>query len=276
VFDCAFPTTPAGRSIHYEGHIRMVAAVQPFLSGSASKTINMPNSSTVEDIENAYLLGWKLGCKSLAIYRDGCKATQVLTTQSQDSAPATVPVPGAGSSTVAVPYRRRLPDERAALTHKATIANHEFYVTIGLFDDGTPGEIFLRMAKEGSTISGLMDAFATSISMALQYGVPLQALCDKFRHSRFEPAGFTKHPEIRIATSITDYLFRYLALKFLDQEPAPVSAEALYPGAMQALVSESGASVTYGTGICSECGGLLRVTGNCAVCTSCGTSMGCS
>lgn len=267
VFDCAFPTTPEGRSIHYEGHIRMVAAVQPFLSGSASKTINMPNSSTVEDIEAAYLLGWKLGCKSLAVYRDGCKATQVLTTHA-----TTTPVPGPA----AVPFRRRLPDERAALTHKFQVGDQEGYLTVGLYDDGTPGEIFIHMSKEGSTISGLIDAFATSISMALQYGVPLQALCDKFQHSRFAPSGFTHHPQIRIATSVTDYIFRYLALKFLDPVPATESVSDPVPGAGAVAETGSTAAGDYGAGVCTQCGGLLRVTGNCSVCTSCGMSMGCS
>ena len=273
VFDCAFPTTPGGRAIHYEGHIRMVAAVQPFLTGSASKTINLPHDATIEDIEAAYLLGWKLGCKSLAVYRDGCKATQVLTTQQQlpGAAIGSAPAPGAG------PYRRRLPDERAALTHKATIAGHELYLTIGLYEDGTPGEIFLRMAKEGSTISGLMDAFATSISMALQYGVPLQALCDKFQHSRFEPAGFTPNPEIKIATSITDYIFRYLALKFLGSEEQTVALEQAIMGEIDAIDGTIHRNqVRSDVPLCSECGALCRITGNCAVCTSCGSSMGCS
>ena len=267
VFDCAFPTTPEGRSIHYEGHIRMVAAVQPFLSGSASKTINMPHSSTVEDIEAAYFLGWKLGCKSLAVYRDGCKATQVLTTHT-----VTTPAPAPAT----VPYRRRLPDERAALTHKFQVGDQEGYVTVGLYDDGTPGEIFIHMSKEGSTISGLIDAFATSISMALQYGVPLQALCDKFQHSRFAPSGFTHHPQIRIATSVTDYIFRYLALKFLDPVPATETGADPVPGAGSVAETGSEAAGDYGAGVCAQCGGLLRVTGNCSVCSSCGMSMGCS
>ena len=266
VFDCAFPTTPDGRSIHYEGHIRMVAAVQPFLSGSASKTINMPQDATVEDIESAYLLGWRLGCKSLAIYRDGCKATQVLTTK-QPATPASAPG--------ATPSRRRLPDERAALTHKFQIGDQEGYVTVGLYDDGTPGEVFIRMAKEGSTISGLIDAFATSISMALQYGVPLRALCDKFRYSRFAPAGFTPHPQIRMATSVTDYIFHYLALKFLDPDPVTVTSQD-QDLALETDAGSGSGAVVHGTSCCSLCGGLLRISGSCSVCTCCGTSMGCS
>ena len=208
VFDCAFPAMPGGRSIHYRGHLRMVAAVQPFLSGSVSKTINVPNQATVADIEQAYLDAWDLGIKCVAIYRDGCKRTQPLNTKAAETE----------SAAPSRPRRRRLPDERPAITHKFSIAGHEGYITVGMFEDGTPGEIFLVMAKEGSTISGLMDAFATSISLAFQYGVPLRALIDKFSHMRFEPAGFTNNTEIPIAKSVMDYIFRWLASKFLDQE----------------------------------------------------------
>ena len=182
-------------------------------------------------------------------------------------APASVPAPG--------PYRRRLPDERAALTHKFQVGGQEGYVTVGLYDDGTPGEIFIHMSKEGSTISGLIDAFATSISMALQYGVPLLALCDKFRYSRFEPSGFTQHPTIRMASSVTDYIFHYLALKFLDLDLVAAPSQDSDLGLEAATGSGSGA-VVHGTSYCSLCGGLLRISGSCSVCTCCGTSMGCS
>ncbi|HEV3458262.1 MAG TPA: vitamin B12-dependent ribonucleotide reductase [Thermoanaerobaculia bacterium] len=264
VFDCAFKPAKGSRSIHYSGHLKMLAAVQPFISGAISKTINMPEDSTPDDILQAYLEGWQLGLKAVAIYRDGCKRSQPLSTR-KDSAPAlstplagggpahpgaaqavapllqaaAVPQPAVVSAPQAAPpaqpapasqsahasplqerraVRRKLSDERRAITHKFSINEHEGYITVGLYEDGQPGEIFLVMAKEGSTISGLMDSFATSISIALQYGVPLQTLVDKFSHTRFEPSGFTKNPEIPIAKSITDYIFRWLASKFLSRE----------------------------------------------------------
>ena len=195
----------------------MMAAVQPFLSGAISKTVNMPSDSTPDDIANAYIESWRLGLKAVAVYRDGCKRSQPLSH-----------VQGRGQGrrrrrrrprrSRSRPARRKLPDERRAITHKFSIAGHEGYITVGMYEDGKPGEIFLVMAKEGSTISGLMDAFATSISMALQYGVPLEALVEKFSHVRFEPSGFTKNPEIPYAKSITDYIFRWLASKFLSSE----------------------------------------------------------
>ncbi len=198
----------------------MMAAVQPFLSGAISKTVNMPTDATPEDIQQAYVEGWKLGLKAIAVYRDGCKRTQPLST-SKEEAKGTAEAPAAVAAAPAAegrPARRKLPDERHAITHKFQIAGHEGYITVGMYEDGKPGEIFLVMAKEGSTISGLMDAFATSISMALQYGVPLEALVEKFSHVRFEPSGFTKNPEIPYAKSITDYIFRWLASKFLSAE----------------------------------------------------------
>jgi ribonucleoside-diphosphate reductase alpha chain len=221
VFDCAFKPAKGSRSIAYTGHLRMLAAAQPFISGAISKTINMPEDSTPEDILQAYVEGWQLGLKAIAIYRDNCKRSQPLSTR-RDTAEAN-PASAAASAAV-VPIserravRRKLSDERRAITHKFSINEHEGYITVGLYEDGQPGEIFLVMAKEGSTISGLMDSFATSISIALQYGVPLQTLVDKFSHTRFEPSGFTKHPEIPIAKSITDYIFRWLASKFLSRE----------------------------------------------------------
>jgi ribonucleoside-diphosphate reductase alpha chain len=263
VFDCAFKPAKGSRSIHYTGHLRMLAAAQPFISGAISKTINMPEDSTPDEILQAYVEGWQLGLKAVAIYRDGCKRSQPLSTRKDagtpadaatpagnaDGAPGTAgtasaagqpaqpaqsartslapsPAPPAQAAPAAHPphlqerraVRRKLPDERRAITHKFSINEHEGYITVGLYEDGQPGEIFLVMAKEGSTISGLMDSFATSISIALQYGVPLQTLVDKFSHTRFEPSGFTKNPEIPIAKSITDYIFRWLASKFLSRE----------------------------------------------------------
>ncbi|MCA1572930.1 MAG: vitamin B12-dependent ribonucleotide reductase, partial [Chloroflexi bacterium] len=214
VFDCAFKPANGTRSIQWKGHLRMMSAVQPFISGAISKTINMPNDATVEDIEGAYYEAWKLGLKAVAIYRDGCKRSQPLSTSKDKdkSEMATTATPEA------VPERRKLPDERESITHKFSVGGHEGYITVGKYEDGTPGEIFITMAKEGSTISGLMDSFATMTSLALQHGVPLQLLVDKFTHMRFEPSGFTKNAEIPMAKSIMDYIFKWLAIKFLSRD----------------------------------------------------------
>ena len=205
VFDCAFKAAKGTRSIQYMGHVNMMAAVQPFISGAISKTVNMPENATIEDIMKVYMEGWKLGLKAIAIYRDGCKRSQPLTTSREEvssnkktdtsvmAAPATVTSTG---ETYA-PRRRRLNDERRAITHKFKIGTHEGYLTVGLYDDGQPGEIFITMNKEGTVISGLMDSLATSVSVGLQYGVPLKVLVNKFAHMRFEPSGFTQHPNIR-------------------------------------------------------------------------------
>lgn len=227
VFDCAFRPAKGSRTIHYIGHIKMMGAVQPFISGAISKTVNMPKESTVEDIMEAYIEGWKLGLKALAIYRDGSKRIQPLnTSREKNEKPAGGTEKAVDENTYATenahivkkPRRRRLPDERRSITHKFTIGNHKGYLTVGLYDDGMPGEIFVTMAKEGSVISGLMDAFATSISIALQYGVPLKVLINKFVHMRFEPSGYTNNAHIKIAKSVVDYIFRWLAMKFLTLE----------------------------------------------------------
>src|SRR5439155_137224 len=205
VFDCAFKAAKGQRSIYYMGHIKMMGATQPFISGAISKTVNVPKEATVDEIMQAYIQSWKLGAKAISIYRDGSKRTQPLNTSKDKESSV-----GSGFSRndvealVRTPVRRKLPDERKAITHKFDIAGHEGYITVGLFEDGQPGEIFLVMAKEGSTISGFADAFAQAISYALQYGVPLQALVDKFSHVRFEPSGMTRNPEIRFAKSIVD------------------------------------------------------------------------
>jgi ribonucleoside-diphosphate reductase alpha chain len=211
VFDCAFKPANGTRSIHHMGHLKMMGAVQPFISGAISKTINMPSTATVEEIENAYYEAWKLGLKAVAVYRDGCKRSQPLSTARDKSQ-----LEALGITPTAV--RRKLPDERESITHKFSIGGHEGYITVGKYEDGSPGEIFITMAKEGSTISGLMDSFATMTSLALQHGVPLQLLVDKFTHTRFEPSGFTKNPEIPMTKSIMDYIFKWLAIKFLDRE----------------------------------------------------------
>ncbi|MBC8102877.1 MAG: vitamin B12-dependent ribonucleotide reductase, partial [Cytophagales bacterium] len=218
VFDCAFRAKNGTRTIHYLGHIKMMAAVQPFISGAISKTVNMPHDATPEEIAEAYLQAWKLGTKALAIYRDGSKKTQPLSTGATETKKEAVAVAAAAAPLEARPLRRKLPDERQSLTHKFSVGGHEGYITIGLYPDQTPGEIFITMSKEGSVVSGLMDSFATSISLALQYGVPLRTLVEKFMHTRFEPSGFTGNPDIPMAKSIMDYLFRYVALKFLDKD----------------------------------------------------------
>ncbi len=292
VFDCAFPPASGKRSIHYMGHVKMMAAVQPFLSGAISKTVNMPTDATPEEIANAYIESWRLGLKAVAVYRDGCKRSQPLSTSKDEKAGTVLP---ASLEQAPRPARRKLPDERHAITHKFSIAGHEGYITVGMYEDGKPGEIFLVMAKEGSTISGLMDAFATSISIALQYGVPLEALVEKFSHVRFEPSGFTKNPQIPFAKSITDYIFRYLASKFLSaehQEAAGVqpSQDSLKP--MTGLPPAS-ATVSSGTGSspsspgasfraqadappCHYCGSIMVRNGSCYRCANCGSTSGCS
>src|SRR2546425_379555 len=216
VFDCAFRPARGARSIHPLGHLRMMGAVQPFISGAISKTINVPESATVEDIEEAYIAAWKLGLKAVAVYRDGCKKTQPLNTAKPvRAAGIAAAVGGVGKPD---PVRRRLPNDRQALCHKFDVAGHEGYVHVGFFEDGAPGEIFIKMAKEGSTISGLMDTIGVLTSMALQYGVPLEVLVSKFGHVRFEPSGFTKNPDIPMAKSLIDYIFRFLGARFLSGE----------------------------------------------------------
>jgi ribonucleoside-diphosphate reductase alpha chain len=269
----------------------MLAAAQPFISGAISKTINMPEESTVDEIQQAYLEGWRLGLKAVAIYRDNCKRSQPLSTRREGTSATAAAAVAALAATNA--GRHKLPDERRALTHKFSVNGHEGYITVGLYEDGQPGEIFLVMAKEGSTISGLMDAFATSISLALQYGVPLKALVEKFSHTRFEPSGFTKNPEIPIAKSISDYIFRWLGSKFLSTEekqalgiilredatpaaPAPAAALA----AASARQDTSGVKFTVDLGAdapsCHECGAIMVRNGACYKCNNCGSTSGCS
>jgi ribonucleoside-diphosphate reductase alpha chain len=243
IFDCAFAPPQGGRSIHFRGHLRMMAAVQPFLSGAISKTCNVPKEATVDEIRDAYLEGWRLGLKALAIYRDGSKGSQPVSTKAESTDAATgAPATDLATSesirqkatraaepdirpAVAVDYpavarqgqprRERLPHTRRSVTHKFDIQGHEGYINVGFYPDGRPGELFITMAKEGSTIGGLMDVLGTAISIGLQYGVPLEVFINKFAHSRFEPAGFTKNPDIPIAKSIADYIFRWLGMEFV-------------------------------------------------------------
>lgn len=284
VFDCAFRPEKGVRSIHYMGHIKMMAAAQPFISGAISKTVNLPNEATTAEIMKAYLEGGRLGLKALAVYRDGSKRTQPLSTKASEKKEETVQV--VEKTVEARPVRRRLPDERQAITHKFSIAAHEGYLTVGLFEDGTPGEIFLRMSKEGSTVSGMMDAFATAISVALQYGVPLESLVRKFSHMRFEPAGFTGNKEVPIAKSIMDYIFRWLAVKFLPKESLPMIQETDEFGDIKNIVSvaapthearEQDVFVKQADApSCPDCGSLMTRNGSCYVCRECGTTSGCS
>src|SRR3954453_9380678 len=265
VFDCPFKPVNGERSIHYMGHVRMMGAIQPFLSGAISKTVNMPEAATVEEIEKVYLEGWKLGLKAIAIYRDNSKRSQPLSTgkkKDSDAVSADSEVVeqlrkqlAAAQAEAAKPHRRRLPSERTAVTHKFDIAGHEGYITVGLYPDGQPGEIFLKMAKEGSTVSGLMDTFATTVSVALQYGVPLRDLVNKFAHVRFEPSGFTGNAEIPIAKSIVDYIFRWLGSRFLGPDDKATlglvdrSASGYeVPGFGSPAVASGGAGVTASAG----------------------------
>jgi ribonucleoside-diphosphate reductase alpha chain len=296
VFDCAFKPASGARSIAWQGHVRMMGAVQPFLSGAISKTVNMPQDASVDDVERAYLDAWKMGLKALAIYRDGSKRSQPVGTTVDKTT-------GAKKQTADRPLRRRLPNERQAVTHKFEIAGHEGYITVGLYEDGAPGEIFVKMAKEGSTVSGLMDSFATAISLTLQYGVPLTVLVDKFSHARFEPSGYTGNPEIPIAKSIMDYIFRWLASRFLPWEERDalgiirrdgtepgdepevetrIAARPAVPTARTAdvqVVSRTAPTAFLNqedAPSCSDCGSLMVRSGACYKCLNCGGTSGCS
>ncbi len=233
VFDCSFKPSKGTRTIHYLGHLRMMAAAQPFISGAISKTINMPESATVEEISEAYIQAWKLGLKAVAIYRDGSKKAQPLSsmgsaTHKSQKGDSLVAAPVEVEDEAASPpraVRHRLPDERLSITHKFSVGGHEGYLTVGLYKDGMPGELFITMAKEGSTVSGLMDSFACAVSLALQHGVPLKLMCEKFAHTRFEPSGWSHNQDIGFAKSIMDYIFRWLQLRFLTGQQ-----QALFDG----------------------------------------------
>ena len=316
VFDCSLTPMGGGRSISWRGHLRMMAAAQPFLSGAISKTINMPEESTVDDIMEAYTESWKFGLKAVAIYRDNSKRSQPLSaagkkedekaagadpTASKASASAETPSPEQ-QELFARTRRHKLPNERTSITHKFSMGGHEGYLTVGKYEDGTPGEIFIKMAKEGSTLSGIMDAFALSVSIALQYGVPLRALVDKFVNSRFEPSGYTGNPRIRYAKSVVDYIGRWLGGKFispdyLDSDGSAVEAQ---PAADEAATAQASAAAAKApvpatatrvaepdgairpraaiedAPYCSECGMLMTPNGSCYKCSNCGSTSGCS
>jgi len=308
VFDCSLAPAGGGRSIAWRGHLKMMAAAQPFLSGAISKTINMPEESTVEDIMQAYIESWKLGLKAVAIYRDNSKKSQPLSAAGAKKEPAkaaeAVPVPSAETQQRDLfppgVRRRKLPSERQSITHKFSVGGHEGYITVGIYDDThQPGEIFIKMAKEGSTLSGFMDGFALSVSIGLQYGVPLKALVDKFINTRFEPSGFTGHPAIPYAKSVLDYIARWLGGRFISAdyltqsvasngETAVTSAAVAVAPALPApagistvAASESGdaarpRAIFDGAPTCAECGMLMTPNGGCYKCENCGSTSGCS
>lgn len=279
VFDCAFMPINGHRCISPEGHVRMMAAVQPFISGGISKTVNLQSDATVEQIEQIYLQAWRLGLKSIAVYRDGCKAVQPISISAN------------GSEKVSGPVRRRLPTDSTSVRHKFEIAGQKGYLHIGFYEDGEVGEIFIRMAKEGSTVSGLMDTIATLTSIALQYGVPLEALVNKFSHVRFEPSGFTSNPRVPFAKSLTDYIFRYLGTSFLNKEQQ--EAAGLLPVAEQISLHANDLSMARSNPTasheirppfhfqsdapaCHQCGAILVRNGSCYKCLNCGATSGCS
>jgi len=312
VFDCSLKPAKGKRSIHYMGHVRMMAAVQPFISGAISKTVNMPEEATVEEISNAYLEAWRLGLKAIAVYRSGSKRSQPLNTSDakRDTADKTDILKETEVSESAEsrpkPFRRKLPDERRAITHKFSVGGHEGYLTVGLYEDGQPGEIFITMAKEGSTVSGLMDSFATAVSLALQYGVPLKVLCDKLSHTRFEPSGWTPHPEIKYAKSVMDYIFRWLAFKFLPRDAQPREGSSIETmdgkevskaADLASQFNRAAAGSTSGAAVpgsanqpglagvesaeddaptCADCGAIMVRNGACYRCMNCGSTSGCS
>jgi ribonucleoside-diphosphate reductase alpha chain len=278
MFDCAFRPANGQRSIHYMGHVKMMAAVQPFLSGAISKTVNMPATATVEEIEEAYLEAWKLGLKAIAIYRDGCKRTQPLSTGREKEIEKAV----AAAKHL---RRRKLPDTRRSITHKFSIAGYEGYITVGMYEDGNPGEIFITLGKAGSTLAGFADSFATAISFALQHGVELRFLVDKFTHVRFEPSGFTGNPEIPLAQSIVDYVFRWMALQFLPKEDQPATAAAVNGTEIEPDTKRSDGLEEREHEVfvrqadappCSDCGQIMVRNGACYVCVNCGATSGCS
>jgi ribonucleoside-diphosphate reductase alpha chain len=264
----------------------MMASVQPFLSGAISKTVNVPAETTVNEIVNAYMDGWRMGLKAVAIYRDGSKRTQPLNTSRQREGGGEDEARGAEPKVIRAPFRRRMPATRRSITHKFEVAGHEGYLTVGIYEDGTPGELFITMAKEGSTVGGTMDAFGTAISLCLQYGVPVRELCKKFAHSRFEPSGFTKNPDIPIAKSIVDYIFRWLDQTFPDgsvkRPPAPVPAAAgadagtAAPAAREKRVDSQFQHFMEDAPACDICGSITVRNGACYRCYNCGNSMGCS
>ena len=292
VFDCAI----GERAIHYMGHVKMMGAVQPFISGALSKTVNLPESASVDEVAQLLIEAWELGIKAIAIYRDNCKVAQPLSKKADDGVVATL-APAAPAVPVAAPRRRRLPEDRTEIGRKFRVGDYEGYIHVGLFEDGTPGDIFVDIAKEGTTLAGLMNSFMIAVSLGLQYGVPLEVYVSKFSHMRFEPSGQTNDPDIRVAKSLVDYIFRWMGKKFLttDQQeeigilspevrarlaqaynalegrvesiepvdPAPPGQTALFNSWEDAVE-------------CAKCGGRMIRTGSCYTCRDCGSNTGCS
>ncbi len=316
VFDCSFKPSKGTRSIHYLGHVKMMAAAQPFISGAISKTVNLPNSATVDDISEAYIQSWKLGLKAVAVYRDGCKQSQPLSAAGSKTANSTKDDAARNAAAASLIHmqeenldappravRHKLKDERVSVTHKFNIGGHEGYIIVGLYPDGQPGEIFIKMAKEGSTVSGLMDSFALAVSISLQHGVPLKLFCEKFAHTRFEPSGWSQNPDIGFAKSIMDYIFRWLQMRFLSgqqqflfenlrpkPQPAPegtssMEASSAPPGAesrelrtgsIHAADALSNLIDMGDAPSCHVCGSIMVRNGSCYKCMSCGSTSGCS
>jgi ribonucleoside-diphosphate reductase alpha chain len=288
VFDCAI----GDRAIHYTGHVKMMGAVQPFISGAISKTVNLPETATVDEVAQLYVESWKLGVKAIAIYRDNCKVAQPLSGKSETALPVGEPA----ASPVPLTQRRRLPEERTEVGRKFRVGDHEGYIHVGLYDDGTPGDIFVDIAKEGTALAGLMNCFMIAVSIGLQYGVPLEVWVSKFAHMRFEPSGMTNDADIRIAKSIPDYVFRWMGKKFLDVEQQEevgilspeVRARLAQSYSSEEKPAEAGASEAAPPGQtalfnnwedaveCAKCGGRMVRTGSCYTCRDCGTNTGCS
>jgi ribonucleoside-diphosphate reductase alpha chain len=289
VFDCAV----GERAIHYGGHVKMMGAVQPFISGAISKTVNMPETATVDDVTKLYIDAWKLGVKAIAIYRDNCKVAQPLSGKKDGSAEFIA----ATAAPLPLKERKRLPDDRTEVGRKFKVGDYEGYIHVGLYEDGTPGDIFVDIAKEGTTLAGLMNSFMISVSLGLQYGVPLEVYVSKFAHMRFEPSGLTNDADIRVAKSIVDYVFRWMGKKFLTVEQqeeigilspevrarlasgyanggdaATAAAPAEAPPAGQTALFNNWEDAVE----CARCGGRMIRTGSCYTCRDCGTNTGCS
>jgi ribonucleoside-diphosphate reductase alpha chain len=315
VFDCSFKPSKGTRSIHYMGHLKMMAAAQPFISGAISKTVNLPNAATVDDISEAYIQAWKLGLKAVAVYRDGCKQSQPLSAAGSKTALSSAGVSPAVAQTSSPALqednldappralRHKLKEERMSVTHKFNVGGHEGYIIVGLYPDGEPGEIFIKMAKEGSTVSGLMDSFALAVSISLQHGVPLKLFCEKFAHTRFEPSGWSSNPDIGFAKSIMDYIFRWLQMRFLSGQqqflfenlrPKPQGDVGGASSPAGDAISDLNATAGPRTGSihaadalselidmgdapsCHVCGSIMVRNGSCYKCMSCGSTSGCS
>src|SRR5260221_6453856 len=303
IFDCSLAPAGGGRSITWTGHVKMMAAAQPFLSGAISKTINMPEESTIEDIMDAYMESWRLGLKAVAIYRDNSKKSQPLNASGdKDKKEKTTEVVAAAvvepmqRELFARAQREKMPAERASVTHKFSVGGHEGYITVGLYEDGRPGEVFMKMSKEGSTLSGVMDGLALTVSIGLQYGVPLKVFVDNLRNPRFEPSGITANANIRFVSSVLDYIARWLGGRFISSDYLKLNGaapEVIATAAMQTTLqttlamppairpsepagSRSPSNAHEGAPTCSECGMLMVPNGACYKCENCGSTSGCS